>query len=63
MDEDVQDTGDSEQPLPTLDEDPTRDDQPTVTATPCCSLRDHSTIAPPARLVTTALDELLLGRE
>ena len=45
--ENVQDTGDSEQPLPTLDEDSTRDDQPTVTATPC--LRDHSTITPPCK--------------
>ena len=61
--EDNQDTGDSEQPLSVQDEDQTGDDQPEDATTPRYSLRDRSTIAPPARLVTTARDELLPGRE
>ena len=52
---------DSEQSLSTPDENQTGDDQPAVVVTPCYSLRDRSTIGPPARLVTTAQDELLHG--
>ena len=60
--EDIQETGDSEQPLSTLDEDQTGDDHPAVAATPRYSLRDCSTIVPP-HIVTTARDKLLPGRE
>ena len=52
---------DSEQSLSTPDENQTGDDQPAVVVTPRYSLRDRSTIGPPARLVTTARDKLLHG--
>ena len=59
--EDNQYTGDSKQSLSVPDEGQTEDDQP-VDVTPHYSLRDHSTIVPPARLMTTAQNELLPGR-
>ena len=58
--EDNQDTGDSELSLSVPDEDPTEDDQP-IDVTPRYSLRDYSTIVPPARLMTAVQDELLPG--
>ena len=48
------------QPDATPDEDPTEDDQP-IHVAPRYNLPDHSTVIPPARLMTTARDELLPG--
>ena len=45
--EDIQETGDSEQPLSTLDEDQIGDDHPAVAATSRYSLHDCSTIVSP----------------
>ena len=58
--EDNQNAGDSKQSLSVPDEDRTEDDQP-VDVTPHYNLRDHSTIVPPARLMTIARNELLPG--
>ena len=52
----------SEKSLSVPDEDPTEDDQP-IHVVPRYNLPDHSIVIPPARLMTTARDELLPGGE